>query len=103
MLPSGADLYVSIASAGTIIGGYSTALYESVAFGRHPQIVVTGYEELMRNLVTAGAADLVSSADEIAFNRTPRASVVDNLFSMRSDAEILSQFDAAVKQGPYLS
>ncbi|WP_305984990.1 hypothetical protein [Roseibium sp. MMSF_3544] len=102
-LPPGADLYEAIASAGTIIGGYSTALYESVAFGRRPQIVKTGHEQLMSNLVAADAADLVCSAQEITFNRKPRADVVDSLFAMRSDSEILEKFDAAVKLGPYVA
>ncbi|WP_299483540.1 hypothetical protein [uncultured Roseibium sp.] len=102
ILPPSTDLYETIASAGTIIGGFSTALYESVAFGRRPQIVETGYEGLMSKLVTADAADLVRSADEMQFNQRPRPDVVDSLFATRSDAEFLEYFAKAIEHGPRL-
>lgn len=102
ILPPSTDLYETIASAGTIIGGFSTALYESVAFGRRPQIVATGYEDLMSELVTAEAADLVRSADEMQFNQRPRPDVVDSLFATRSDSEFLEYIAKAIEQGARL-
>ena len=92
------SLYKAFQSAGTVVGVYSTALFEAVAFGHRPQLIIVRNEGSMNALVAAGGADVVENVDDIQFNAVPSTGLEYELFAVLKDEELLAQFQQVVNE-----